>query len=94
MASIRAVTEAIAGEAARLNALAPELQMAAGVVGTTQDAAADTEASGDCADFVRAVATALGGFAAAEAALGNAVALAAECYTLADELSIPESATG
>lgn len=92
MASIQAVTEAIAGEALRLDGLASQLQQVGGLVGTTADAAAETEAAGACQDFAHAVTAALGGFAAAEGSLATAVALAAECYALADELSIPEGA--
>lgn len=90
MGRIQAVTEAIAGEALRLDGLASQLQQVSGLVGATGDAAAETDAAGACEAFAQAVSSALGGFAAAEASLATAVAMAAECYALADELSIPE----
>jgi hypothetical protein len=92
MASIRAVTEAIAGEAVRLDALAPQLQETAGAINATSDAAADTAAAGACANFTRALSSAVAGYAGVEASLANAVVLAAECYALADNVSIPENA--
>jgi hypothetical protein len=90
MGRIQAVTEAIAGEAIRLDGLASQLAQVNGFVGATGDAAAQTEAAGACTAFAQAVSGALGGFADAEASLATAVAMAAECYALADELAMPE----
>jgi hypothetical protein len=90
MGRIHAVTEAIAGEAVRLDGLASQLAQVHGLVGATGDAAAQTEAAGACEAFAHAVAGALAGFADAEASLATAVAMAAECYALADELAMPE----
>ena len=90
MGRIHAVTEAIAGEAVRLDGLASQLAQVNGLVGATGDAAAETEAAGACAAFAQSVSGALGGFADAEASLAAAVAMAAECYAVADELAMPE----
>jgi hypothetical protein len=92
MADIRAATEAMATEAQRLSALGPFMYAAAGAVGTTADAADESEAAGACAQLVNVVAGAVAGFGEVEARLANAVALAAECYALTDQNAMPERA--
>ncbi len=86
---IRAVTESISGEAARLGAMRGELGGSVGWLASSADAAADTPAAGAFAEMTNDWIRVLGQFAGAADDLAAAVEAAAWCYAVVDQVSVP-----
>ena len=83
-------TERVAGQAIALRALGGEVDAAVPMLASAGEAAAGTGAADACAYMATAWIAALSEFAHATDSLSAAVAMAAECYALADETAVPD----
>lgn len=91
---IRAVTESISGEAARLGAMRGELGGSVGWLASSGQAAAETPAAGAFEEMTQDWIRVLGQFAEGVDELAAAVESAAWCYAVADQVSIPAGRGG